>query len=58
MIDKNDNLRCDGCGKKLGANLQGQVEIVCPRCKRYNKYVIIGSNQYQSYKVVALENNT
>ena len=38
MIDKDKNIRCDGCGKKLGENLQGRVEIVCPRCKRYNKF--------------------
>ena len=49
MIE-NNNLRCDGCGKKLGENLQGQVEIVCPRCKRYNKFFIIGHNQYTCIK--------
>lgn len=37
MIDDKGNLRCDGCGKVLGRNLTGRVEIVCPRskCKRY-----------------------
>ncbi len=38
MIDENGNLRCDGCRKKLGGNLQGRVEIVCPRCKRFNVF--------------------
>ena len=40
MIDKDKNIRCDGCGKKLGENLQGRVEIVCPRCKQYNVFTV------------------
>ena len=36
MIDKDQNLRCDGCNKKLGLHLQGYVEMVCPRCKKFN----------------------
>ena len=35
-----DELRCQGCGKKLGEKLEGRVEIVCPRCKRFNVFVI------------------
>lgn len=35
MITKKDELRCDNCGKKLGENLQGHLEVVCPRCKHY-----------------------
>lgn len=38
MIDKDGNLRCDQCGKKLGENLEGRIEIVCPRCKRFNVF--------------------
>jgi len=38
MIDQNGGLRCDGCGKKLGENLQGKIEIVCPRCHLFNKF--------------------
>ena len=47
------NLRCNGCGKKLGENLEGRVEIVCPRCKYYN---VFESHEYKSHKLVALEN--
>ena len=36
MIDSDNFLRCDGCRKKLAFNLQGRVEIPCPRCKRHN----------------------
>jgi len=36
VIDKDQNLRCDGCNKKLGLHLQGYVEMVCPRCKKFN----------------------
>lgn len=35
-----NELKCSKCGKKLGANLKGEVEVVCPRCKTYNKFVI------------------
>jgi len=38
MIDYLGALRCNGCRKKLGANLNGQVEIVCPKCNRFNKF--------------------
>ena len=38
MIDKSGNVRCDGCGKKLGENLNGYLEVVCPRCKRFNVF--------------------
>lgn len=60
MIDKFNNLRCDGCGKKLGDNLQGSVELVCPRCHRFNKFIVISNNnivngldisQKQEYKL-------
>ena len=38
MIDSQGFLKCDGCGKKLGSGLTGQVAIVCVRCKRYNVF--------------------
>ncbi len=38
MIDEKGNLRCDQCGKKLGENLEGHIEVVCPRCKRFNVF--------------------
>lgn len=38
MITPNGDLRCDGCGKKLGDNLEGKLEIVCPRCNKFNKF--------------------
>jgi len=31
-------VRCLQCGKKLGENLEGKIEIVCPRCGHYNKF--------------------
>jgi len=40
MIDKDGNIRCNGCGKKLAEHLEGKIEIVCPRCKRYNLEVV------------------
>ena len=43
MIDSSGNLRCDGCGKRLGDNLLGSVEIVCPRCHRFNKFLVISN---------------
>lgn len=39
MIDKYGHLRCDGCGKLLALRLEGDLEIVCPRCKRFNHFV-------------------
>jgi len=53
MIDKQGNLKCDGCGKKLGENLKGRIEIVCPRCKRFNVFDTLP--QYISHKAVSLE---
>ena len=41
MIEIDGSLRCDGCGKKLGSELKGEVKIVCPRCKRYNVFRIL-----------------
>lgn len=35
---KTDELRCRQCGKKLGENLKGHLEVVCPRCKRFNVF--------------------
>ncbi len=32
-------LRCGNCNKKLGENLDGRIEIVCPRCKQYNVFI-------------------
>ncbi len=52
MIDEKGNLKCDGCGKKLGENLTGRIEIVCPRCKRYNVFEVI--KEYNSHKLVDL----
>ncbi len=34
------SLRCKQCGKKLGANLKGEVEIVCPRCGHFNHFQV------------------
>ena len=31
-------LRCKNCNKKLGENLDGVVEIVCPRCGHFNSF--------------------
>ena len=53
MVDELNDLRCKGCGKLLGRNLVGRAEIVCPRCKRYNKFVIMEG--YNSHRVVVLE---
>ena len=33
-----EELRCKNCHKKLGANLKGKVEIVCPRCGVFNTF--------------------
>ena len=44
-------LRCGGCNKKLGENLEGRVEIVCSRCRQYTVFV----SEYQSHKVITLE---
>ena len=55
MIDKDNNLKCDGCAKKLGENLDGTVEIVCSRCKRYNKFD--SKKQYNSHKLTQLIKN-
>ena len=32
-----EEVRCKYCGRKLG-EIEGKAEIVCPRCKRKNKY--------------------
>ena len=32
------DLRCRKCGKKLGADLEGKVAIVCPRCGVFNQF--------------------
>lgn len=45
-------LRCGNCNKKLGENLQGRVDIVCPRCKRLNVFV---SHNYRSHKLIGVE---
>ena len=52
MIDKDGSLRCDGCGKKLGLRVEGRVELVCPRCKRYNKFE--STPEYKSHKLLTL----
>jgi len=36
MINSKGELRCDKCGKKLAVNLEGRVEVVCPRCRHFN----------------------
>ena len=55
MIGSDNFLRCDdpNCRKKLAFNLQGRVEIPCPRCKRHN---IFDTNRlpYQSHKLLNL----
>ena len=40
MVPVMKELRCGGCNKKLGGDLEGRVTIVCPRskCKRYNVF--------------------
>lgn len=35
----NNELRCKQCGKKLAANLEGKIEIVCPKCHHFNSFV-------------------
>jgi len=35
-------LRCHKCNKKLGENLSGRFEVVCPRCRYYNVFDTIG----------------
>jgi phage FluMu protein Com len=47
MIDSNGNLRCDNCGKKLGENLEGRIEIVCPRCHYYNVFTDVKRSNLQ-----------
>lgn len=32
------DLRCKKCKKKLGADLNGKVSIVCPKCGVYNTF--------------------
>ena len=49
MIDKDGNLKCKGCNKKLGDTLNGSVEIVCPRCGVFNKFD--SKQQYNSHKL-------
>jgi len=31
-------VRCKKCNRKLAENLNGTVEIVCPRCGHFNNY--------------------
>ena len=38
LIDSDGSLRCYRCGKKLAAELKGEIKIVCPRCKTYNTF--------------------
>jgi len=52
MINKFGELRCDNCSKKLGFNLEGRVEIVCPKCKYYN---IFEKKNYSNHKLTALD---
>ena len=30
--------RCKGCSKLLARNVTGSVEVVCPRCQRFNTF--------------------
>jgi len=46
-------LRCK-CGKKLGENLYGRVEIVCHRCGYFNKFT--SSTFYKSHKLIKIDN--
>ncbi|KKN76906.1 hypothetical protein LCGC14_0365570 [marine sediment metagenome] len=32
------DVRCKKCNKKLGAELDGQINIVCPKCSTYNTF--------------------
>ncbi len=34
------DVRCKRCNKKLGGELDGQINIVCPKCKAYNTFDI------------------
>ena len=38
LIDSDGSLRCNRCGKKLAAELKGEIKIVCPRCRTYNTF--------------------
>jgi len=53
MIDKKGNLKCDGCGKKLGEITPNGIAIVCPKstCKRYNVFDT-EPKQYISHKAL------
>jgi len=35
---ENKEIRCKGCNKKLGEDLEGEVRIVCPRCHFHNVF--------------------
>ena len=47
-----NELRCKKCGKKLGADLIGEVAIVCPRCGVYNSFESVLTNAPNSDKVI------
>jgi len=34
-----NELRCKKCNKLLALKLEGTLEIYCPRCKTYNKFI-------------------
>ena len=47
------DLRCSGCNKKLAeGDFQGRVEIVCPRCGKFNAFD--SKKQYNSHKLTQL----
>lgn len=55
MIDSQGYLRCANCNTILGRNLSGRVEIICYRskCKRNN--VFDTNKEYNSHRLVALQ---
>ncbi len=34
-------VRCKKCNKLLGRNLDGRIEIVCPRCSTFNAIEVL-----------------
>ena len=49
LIDSDGSLRCDRCGKKLAAELKGEIKIVCPRCRTYNTFETAHTASFSSH---------
>ena len=49
LIDSDGSLRCDRCGKKLAAELKGEIRIVCPKCKTYNTFKTAHTASFASH---------